>query len=89
MHHWGALLFSVIFAALFGQAVLFKLYRAYPVSVVVPWALLIPVFAAISSVIFYSESISLSLVTGGSVILVGVWVQQIGIGRARRGTPLP
>jgi len=69
--------------------VLFKLYRAYPVSVVVPWALLIPVFAAISSVIFYSESISLSLVTGGSVILVGVWVQQIGIKRGRRGTPLP
>jgi len=88
MHHWVALLFSVIIAALFGQAVLFKLYRTYPVAVVIPWALLIPVFAALSSVIFYPESIPISLVTGGSVILAGVWIQQHR-SRNRRESPVP
>jgi O-acetylserine/cysteine efflux transporter len=76
VHHWLAFLFVVVFAALLGQAVLFILYRKYPVSGVAPWALLVPVVAGISSVLVYDESISLSLLLGGAIILAGVWIQQ-------------
>jgi len=86
-HHWLALLFAVVFSALFGQAVLFKLYRNYPVSEVAPWTLLIPVFAGLSSILVYGESMSISLVLGGSVILVGVWFQQGGTGRQHGNIP--
>lgn len=87
IHHWLALLFAVVFSALFGQAVLFNLYRSYPVSDVAPWALLIPLFAGLSSVLVYDEAISLSLVLGGAIVLFGVWVQQKGDGRAAEDTP--
>jgi len=87
IHHWLALLFAVVFSALLGQAVLLSLYRRYPVSVVVPWTLLIPLFAGLSSVLVYGESISLSLILGGAIVLFGVWVQQSSSGKTPRGAP--
>lgn len=74
--HWLAFLFSAVFSALMGQAVLFYLYRKYPVAEVAPWALFIPLFAALSSVLVYGESLTLSLVLGGAIVMVGVWIQQ-------------
>jgi O-acetylserine/cysteine efflux transporter len=88
IHHWLALLFAVVFSALIGQAVLFSLYRRYPVSDVAPWALFIPFFAGLSSILVYGESISLSLFLGGAIVLFGVWVQLSKDGRkARAATP--
>jgi O-acetylserine/cysteine efflux transporter len=87
IHHWLALLFAVVFSALIGQAVLFSLYRRYPVSDVAPWALFIPFFAGLSSILVYGESISLSLFLGGAIVLLGVWVQQSSDGRTARDTP--
>lgn len=80
IHHYLAFLFSVVLSALIGQAVLFYLYRKYPVSDVAPWVLLIPLFAGVSSIVVYGESISLSLVVGGAIVIVGVWIQQSGDG---------
>ena len=74
--HWLALLFTVIFSGLLGQAVLFLLYRKYPVSDVIPWALFVPVFAGLFAILVYGESLSISLIIGGAAILAGVWVQQ-------------
>jgi O-acetylserine/cysteine efflux transporter len=86
-HHWLALLFTIVVAGLFGQAVLFNLYRKYPVADVAPWALLIPVFAGVSSILVYDESISISLFLGGVIILFGVWIQQHSGGRDRGTIP--
>jgi len=85
VHHWLALLFAVVFSALFGQAVLFNLYRRYPVSDVAPWTLLIPFFAGLSSILYYDESITLGLFVGGAIVLFGVWIQQSGSGKKPRG----
>jgi O-acetylserine/cysteine efflux transporter len=86
-HHWLALLFAVVFSALLGQAVLLSLYRRYPVSKVVPWTLLIPLFAGLSSILVYGESISLSLALGSAIVLFGVWFQQSSSGKTPRDTP--
>jgi len=87
IHHWLALLFAVVFSALFGQAVLFSLYRRYPVSDVAPWVLLVPFFAGLSSILVYGESISLSLFLGGAIVLLGVWVQQSSDNKTAKGAP--
>ncbi len=83
--HWLALLFVVLLSALLAQAVLFRLYRIYPVSEVVPWVLLIPIFAGLSSVLVYAERITATLVLGGGVVLAGVWIQQHRPRRKQRG----
>ncbi len=87
IRHWLALLFAAVLAALLGQAVLFSLYRRYPVSVVAPWVLLVPVFAAVSSVLVFNESVSVNLVLGGGIVLVGVWLQQRSDRKATGVTP--
>jgi len=78
VRHWLAFLFTAVFSALIGQAVLFHLYRNYPVSDVAPWTLFIPFFAGLSAILVYGESLPLSLVVGGAVVIVGVWIQQSG-----------
>ena len=80
--HWSAFLFTVVFSALIGQAVLFHLYRNYSVSEVAPWTLLVPLFAGISAIVVYDETMSASLLLGGAVVILGVWIQQGGSGRA-------
>jgi len=76
MIHWLALAYSIVFSALLGQAVLFSLYRIYPVSEVAPYTLFVPVFAGLFSVWIFGEKLSLGLVAGGAVVLLGVWIQQ-------------
>jgi O-acetylserine/cysteine efflux transporter len=85
IQHWLAFLFAVVISGLLGQASLFYLYRKYPVSDVAPWILLTPFFAGLFSILIYSESISLSLMLGGAIILFGVWIQQRGGGRTSAG----
>ena len=80
VQHWLAFLFSVVLSGLLGQAALFYLYGKYPVSNVAPWLLLVPLFVGFFSILMYGESISLSLLLGGAIVLLGVWVQNRGAG---------
>jgi O-acetylserine/cysteine efflux transporter len=79
--HWLAIVFTFIVSALLGQAVLFSLYRLYSISEVVPYVLLTPLFAGLFAVLVYNEPIELSLWLGGTVVLLGVWIQQTGTSR--------
>jgi O-acetylserine/cysteine efflux transporter len=83
--HWLSFLFAVVISGLLGQAALFYLYGKYPVSDVAPWALLIPLFTGLFSILFYDESMTLSLMLGGAIVLFGVWIQQRGSTRATLG----
>ncbi len=83
--HWLSFLFAVVVSGLLGQAALFYLYRKYPVSDVAPWALLIPFFTGLFSILFYDESMTLGLILGGAIVLFGVWIQQQGSTRATLG----
>ena len=87
-HHWLAFVFAIVISALMGQAALFFLYHRYPISSVAPWVLLVPLFAGLSSVLVYRESISLTLVLGGAVVITGVWVQQRGTKAVSPGPPV-
>ena len=87
VRHWLAFLFAAVFSALIGQAVLFHLYRNYPVSDVAPWTLFIPFFAGLSAILVYGESMSFSLLLGGAVVILGVWIQQSTDDKTAKGTP--
>jgi O-acetylserine/cysteine efflux transporter len=83
MKHWMALVFAILISALLGHAVILTLYRIYPISNVVPYVLLTPVFAALFAILVYDETIELKLLTGGILVLAGVWIQQLGSRRPR------
>jgi len=81
MKHWLALAFAILISALLGHALMLSLYRIYPVSDVVPFILLTPVFAALFAVLIYDETIGLKLLFGGVIVLAGVWIQQMNSSR--------
>jgi len=61
-----------VFAVLVGANIWVKLLSSFPVNQVVPYALLVPFFGVICSVIMLDEKLSLGVIIGGVVTVAGV-----------------
>lgn len=48
------------------------LVARYPVSQVVPWTLLLPLFGVIGGIIFFDEALTKAVIVGGGLVVVGV-----------------
>lgn len=72
----------VIWSVVFYQAIILslshmiwqRLLAKYPVSQVIPWTLLIPVVAVATAIIFLGEDLTMPIILGGSLIIVGVTI---------------
>jgi O-acetylserine/cysteine efflux transporter len=71
---WGALLFSSLGASLFGHGSMYYLIQRYDVSLLAPFNLLATIFAVIAAVVFLGEPLTLRIVAGGSITLLGVYI---------------
>ncbi len=71
---WGALLFSSLGASLFGHGSMYYLIQRYDVSLLAPFNLLATIFAVIAAVVFFGEPLTLRIVAGGSITLLGVYI---------------
>lgn len=82
MDHASTLNWNIIGGTIFYQAIILscshmvwqRLVAAHPVSQIVPWTLLIPVFAVASSAIVLGEPITSSILLGGALTVAGVGV---------------
>ncbi|MCX4026815.1 EamA family transporter [Endozoicomonas sp. SM1973] len=74
----GLGLFSILFQAfittLLGYWVWNRLMTIYPMSVIAPLNLLVPIFGLIGSTLFYDEEVSLNKVLAFSIITLGVMI---------------
>ncbi len=66
-----ALLLGVTVAAFFGQVWLTKSIQGAPVSLVLPFSYLTPVFSAVVGALFWREYLSLKSLLGSAIIIVG------------------
>ncbi|MBL09247.1 MAG: hypothetical protein CL402_01805 [Acidiferrobacteraceae bacterium] len=79
---WSSLLYTAFMSSIVATSGLYYLLQRYPVTLVAPFGLLSPIFAVIGGVIFLEDVLTVRLVLGGGLILLGVtWVN--------RPTPLP
>ena len=79
-----ALAFQVIALSL-SHALWQRLLVTNPITQVVPWCLLVPVFGVLSGVLFLSENLTLSIVIGGILTVSGVGIitfRRLGKGQA-------
>jgi len=67
-----SLLYMAIFVTIIGHGSWYYLLQKYPVSHVVPYSLLTPIFGMASSVIFLKEELSWHITLGALFTLVGV-----------------
>lgn len=69
---WSALAYTIIVSSIIGHGGVYYLYQRYPVSTVMPFFLLSPVFATVGGVLLLGEELTLRMLLGGIVISGGV-----------------
>jgi O-acetylserine/cysteine efflux transporter len=84
---WAALAYIVIGASLIAYTLWYSLINANPVSQVVPFTLLAPVFALAAAASLLGEAITLPLLVGGALTLAGVGLCELSFSRLRRRKP--
>jgi O-acetylserine/cysteine efflux transporter len=67
-----SLLYIAVGATIIAHGSWYYLLRNYPVNVVVPYSLLIPLFGILSGVVLLGESLTWQLILGGAFTLTGV-----------------
>jgi O-acetylserine/cysteine efflux transporter len=69
---WAAVLYLGIIMTALGYGLWYSLVRRHPVSLVAPFLLLLPVFSVAGGIFFLGESLTLWVVLGGAIVILGV-----------------
>ncbi|MBL4640093.1 MAG: EamA family transporter [Kordiimonadaceae bacterium] len=71
---WLGILFNILGSSVIGHGLANYLFSRYEVSVVAPYFLIVPLFAVTAGVLLLDEEVTIRLVTGGALTIVGVLV---------------
>lgn len=82
---WGGVIYSALIASVLGHGLYYWLIQRHPVSRVMPFLLLAPLFAIALGIIFHGDRPGARLLLGGAMVLGGVLV--IGLRASLRRTP--
>ena len=77
----GALLYLAIVSTWFGYVAWGRLLSLYPMAVVSPYALLIPIFGMASSALVFGERFGTERLAGATLVMLGVAVATLSIRR--------
>ena len=84
---WFGVVYSALLASVLGHGLYFWLIQRHPVSKVMPYLLLAPVFAIVLGVLFHGDTLGPRLLLGGAMVLGGVLV--IGLRAQAKASPVP
>ncbi len=71
---YAAVLYQAVIVVGLGYGTWYMLLKRYDVNVAMPFTLLVPFFGVASGVVFLDESLTLSLLVGGALTIVGVGI---------------
>jgi len=80
---FGALFYIVVFSTLVGFGVWGRLLSLYSASTVAPFSLLVPIFGALSAALVFHESFGPARLAGMALIMSGLAIGALPIGRLR------
>lgn len=86
---WTALAYTAVGSTIVGYSLWYRLINSNPVSHVVPFTLLTPVFAVASAAVVLSERLTLPLLLGGATTIAGVGLCELRLRRVRVGRRRP
>ena len=69
---WLSVFFLAIPTSIISFGIWISLMQKYPVYMVSPFSLLVPIFATTMSIIFLEEEISLNIIIGGVITIIGL-----------------
>jgi O-acetylserine/cysteine efflux transporter len=71
---WWALAFTVVCTTLVGHAGFYFLLQRYPMTLLAPYLLLSPFFAALGGMVWFGDVLTWRMVVGGLLTLLGVFI---------------
>lgn len=74
IHGWSALAFTTLASSLFAHTIWYYLVSRYPVTSVAPVTLLSPVFSVFFGVTLLDDQLTVRMLLGGAVTLIGVLI---------------
>ncbi len=83
--HWSSVLFSALVASLVGHGLFYFLVQRHPVTTVMPYLLLTPLFAVLFGVLVWGDRPGWRLLLGGAMLLLGIFVITLRA-RQKQGT---
>lgn len=86
---WACLAYSGLASSLIGHGGMTWLFQRYPVATVSPLTLPTPLFSVIIAVIVFSTPITVQMIIGGALTLIGVAIITLRTARRPDSTPLP
>jgi O-acetylserine/cysteine efflux transporter len=86
---WGSMFFSVVCASIIGHAGISYLLQRYPISVISPLTLLAPIIGVISGVAILNTPLTLKMIQGGIVTLIGVAIITVRTAQRSPAPPSP
>jgi O-acetylserine/cysteine efflux transporter len=72
--HWASVVYSALVASLVGHGLFYFLIQRHPVTAVMPYMLLTPVFAVMFGVLVWGDRPGWRLILGGALVLLGILV---------------
>ena len=72
--HWSSVLYSALGASLVGHGLFYYLVQRHPVTTVMPYLLLTPLFAVAFGVLVWGDRPGWRLILGGAMVLLGIFV---------------
>ena len=71
---WGVILYLALIMTVLGYGIWYRVLSHNPVSKVMPMMLMLPVYTIASSILFLGEQPTLTILTGGIVVIGGVFL---------------
>ncbi len=69
---WGSIAYQVVVVTILGYGIWYWNMRRHPVSQVMPFTLLVPLFGVLSGIVFFDERVTLPMLIGGASTIAGV-----------------
>lgn len=86
---WGGVIYSALVASVLGHGLFYWLIQRHPVSRLMPYLLLAPLFAIALGVLFHGDTLGPRLILGGAMVLGGVLAIGVRTHRTARPAPVP
>ena len=72
--HWGSVAYSALIASLVGHGIFYYLVQRHPVSAVMPYLLMAPLFGVMFGTIVWGDRPGWRLLLGGLLVLTGILI---------------
>ena len=72
--HWASVVYSAVVASLMGHGLFYYLVQRHPVSAIMPYMLLTPLFAVMFGVLVWGDRPGWRLFVGGALVLLGIFL---------------